>query len=58
MCCNSLQQKSNFCQCQGSNLNNPLLWSKRKRIDLLENYLANLKEQIIEIEETLEELKK
>jgi|WetSurMetagenome_2_1015567.scaffolds.fasta_scaffold625104_2 hypothetical protein len=58
MCCNSLQQKNYYCQCQGNFLNNPLLLSKKRKINILENYLVGLKEQIAEIEESLEELKK
>jgi hypothetical protein len=58
MCCNSLQQKNHYCECQGNFLYNSLLLSKKRKINLLENYLAGLKEQITEIEESLEELKK
>jgi hypothetical protein len=58
MCCNSNQQK-NICSCREDNLiNNPAFWSKKKKINLLEEHLECLQNQIIETKETLEELKK
>ncbi len=36
----------------------PFMWSKRKMISALENYLDDLKEEIKDIEEQLTELKK
>jgi hypothetical protein len=57
MCCNSNQQK-NICSCQDNFINNPAFWRKKKKITLLEEHLECLQKQVIEIKETLEELKK
>jgi hypothetical protein len=58
MCCNSNNQKSHSCACHQNYLNNPALWSKEKKISMLENTLANMQEQEIEIKKAIEELKK
>ena len=57
MCCNSNQQK-NICLCHGNFSNNPALWSRKKKINLLEEHLECLQKQVIETKEALEELNK
>ncbi len=57
MCCNSNLQKG-MGQCQGNLINHPALWSKKKKITLLEEHLERLEIQITETKEALEELKK
>jgi hypothetical protein len=58
MCCDSNHQKSNFCSCQQNYLNNPVFWSKDKKINALEDNLKTLQEQEIEVKRAIEELKK
>ncbi len=57
MYCYSNQQKNN-CQCHGGYINNPALWSKNKKINLLEEYLEYLENQINETREAIEGFKK
>ena len=58
MCCNSNQQKNNHCACQDNFTNSPALWSKKKKISVLEEHLECLQKQVLETKEVLEELKK
>ncbi len=55
MSCNTSQTKCN-CGCSGS-LSNPALWSKKKKLEVLENNLECLEKQTKEIEESIKELK-
>lgn len=57
MCCNSNHQKDMFL-CQGKSINNPALWSRKKKITLLEEHLECLEKQVSETKEALEEIKK
>ncbi|UCH15828.1 MAG: hypothetical protein JSV22_07630 [Bacteroidales bacterium] len=55
MCCNSNQNKN---ICQGYYFNNPVFWSRKKKINLLEERKECLEKQLIETKEAIEELKK
>lgn len=57
MMCSSNHVKSGKCSCQKGFSNNLELWSKRKKISVLENCLSCLEVQIDEIKEALSELK-
>ena len=57
MCCNLNHQK-NISQCQSNSANNPALWSRKKKINLLEEYKECLEKQLLETKEALDELKK
>lgn len=57
MNCNSKQSGNQSCGCQKNVLSNPELWSKKKKINYLENSLKCLQEHIAEIEESIKELK-
>jgi len=57
MCCNSNLQRQN-CPCQGGSISNPALWSRKKKITILEEYLEYLEKQVIETKEALDEFKK
>ena len=48
MYCNTNKLKD-ICSCQSNYFNNPALWSKKRKITLLEEYLENLEKQIIPI---------
>ncbi len=57
MCCNSNQNR-NICPDHGNYLNNPVFWSKKKKINLLEEHKECLEKKLIETKEAIEELKK
>jgi len=63
MCCESTIQRGKkqghggFCGCGGPACFGPSFWSRKKRIQMVENSLECLREQVKDLEEFLKELK-
>ena len=57
MCCHSNHPKQSMHQCHGASFQNPLLWSKKKKKEMLEHYKECLSSQLEDVEEALKELK-
>lgn len=58
MKCSSNQGQSCSCSCNGKYSSNPALWSKKKKVEFLEEHLTCLEKQVDDVKETLNELKK
>ena len=46
------------CCCGGASHLGPVFWSKKRKLKMLEQVLENLREEVKDIEEMIEELKK
>lgn len=56
MCCNPNHPKQGRGQCHGNFANNPLLWSKKKKKEMLEDYREGLRKQLEDVEEAIKEM--
>ena len=58
MCCHSNHPKQGAHHCHGTGMhgNNPLLWSRKKRREMLEHYRKCLQEQLEDVEEAIREM--
>ena len=56
MCCHSNHPKHGMGQCHGHFSNNPLLWSKKKKKEMLEHYRECLRNQLEDVEEAIKEI--
>jgi len=60
MCCNSSSQSNQGspCGCHGKSCFGPELWSKKKKIQYVNNSIVCLQSQVKDLEDKLDELKK
>ncbi|MFW6145604.1 MAG: hypothetical protein ACOC4Y_02265 [bacterium] len=58
MCCHSNHHKQGTHHCHGGGISghNPLLWSRKKRREILEHYRKCLQEQLEDVEEAIREM--
>ena len=56
MCCKMNHTENHFCSCQGNAVHHPEMWSKKKKISVLNDYLVSLEKQVEDIREALNEL--
>lgn len=56
MCCHSNHPEHSMWQCHNHFSHNPLLWSKRKRKEMLEHYKECLQKQLDDTEEAIKEM--
>ncbi len=57
MCCQTNSSAHQGCSCQIGQFSNPVLWSRKKKLDSLNNMLDCLKTREQEIEEAITEIK-